>query len=144
MEVVSTSPATPPGVRVRTGRFDGLRLADKPGHTQRVKEAVRQSNIEARRGVVPPAPGVGSHSLGGVDGCPASDQLTVDDRTSLPMLELHGPKPVTNPLVEIGKHARCFREPEVSLPTREILSEWFAQLREASTGIAPEGVRKNV
>jgi hypothetical protein len=37
------------------------------------------------------------------------------------MLELHGPKPVTNPLVEIGKHARCFREPEVSLPTREIL-----------------------
>ena len=37
------------------------------------------------------------------------------------MLELRGPKPVTNPLVEIGKHTRCFREPMPGAHTADAL-----------------------
>jgi hypothetical protein len=39
------------------------------------------------------------------------------------VLELHGPQPMADPTVDVGKRARCLREPEVSLPTREVGSE---------------------
>src|SRR5205823_2025373 len=136
VEDVSTSPATPPGMRVRTGRFAGLRLADKSGNSQLIEEAVRQRDVKRHRRVVPPPPAVGSDFAGGAGGHPAGYQLAIDDPASLPVLELHGAETVTNPPVEVVKHARGLREPEVSLPSREVASERLAHLRETSAGIA--------
>ena len=48
------APATPPGMRVRTGRFDGLRSCGKPSHPQLIEELVRQGHMEIHRGVAPP------------------------------------------------------------------------------------------
>ena len=53
----STSPATPPGMRVRTGRFDGLRLAGEFGDSQPFEEIVRQRPVERHR--MPGAIGIG-------------------------------------------------------------------------------------
>src|SRR5271166_6875978 len=81
------SPATPPGMRVRTGRFVGLRLAGKPGDSQLVEEAVRQRDVERHRRVVPPASAVGSNPSGGAGGHAAGNQLAIHDPSSLPVLE---------------------------------------------------------
>src|SRR5664280_1431469 len=134
---IRDSPATPPGMRIRTGRFDGLRLAGKRCDSQPVEESVRQRPVERHRRVAPPAAAVTGNLPGRVRGYSASDQLAVDDPTSLPVLELHGPQPMADPTVDVGKRARCLREPEVSLPTREVGSERLAHLREAASGTAP-------
>jgi DNA-binding transcriptional LysR family regulator len=42
----SVSPATPPGMRVRTGRFSGLTLAGNLGDSQPVEESVWQHKFE--------------------------------------------------------------------------------------------------
>src|SRR5260370_9143900 len=59
-DLSSTSPATPPGMRVRTGRFDGLRLAGKAGNPQLVEGAAWHGDVEPFRGAVPPSAGLGS------------------------------------------------------------------------------------
>src|SRR5664280_1000106 len=120
-------------MRIRTGRFDGLRLAGKRWDSQLVEESVRQRPVERHRRVVPPAAAVAGNFPGRVRGYSASDQLAVDDPTSLPVLELHGPQPMADPTVDVGKRARCLREAEVSLPTREVGSERLAHLREAAS-----------
>ena len=87
----STTPATPPGMRVRTGRFDGLRSRGEPGHPQFVEELVRQRDVEIQRGVMPPPSAVACNLAGGVVAHPASTQLAIDGRASLPVLELQRP-----------------------------------------------------
>ena len=110
-------------MRVRTGRFVGLRLVDKSGDSQLVEEAVRQRDVEGHRRVVPPPPPVASDLPGGGVGHPAGDQLAVDDLATLPVLELDGAEAVANPPVEVVKHARGLRQPEVGLPARQIAAE---------------------
>src|SRR5665213_3770819 len=124
-------------MRVRTGRFDGLRLADKSGNPQLVEDAVRQRDVEPFGGAVPPSAGIGSRLSGVMVRHSASHHFAVDDRTTLPVLELYCPQTVANPTLKIGEHARCLCEPEVSLPARQVPSERFAYLREASSGAAP-------
>ena len=123
-------------MRVRTGRFDGLRLAGNRWDSQLVEEGVRQRPIERHRRVVPPAAAVAGNFPGRIGRHSAGDQLAVDDPTSLPVLEMHGPQPMADPPVDVGERARCLREPEVSLPSREVGSERLAHLREATSGTA--------
>src|SRR5258708_22762482 len=80
---------------------------------------------------------MGGQLLGFVVGDSAISHFAVDDRTTLPVLELYCPQTMANPTVEIGEHARGLCEPEVGLPTLQVYSERFAYLREASSGAAP-------
>jgi hypothetical protein len=90
-DLSSTSPATPLGMRVRTGRFDGLRSAGRFRDSQPFEEIVRQCHVERHRRVVPPASAVGGDPSGCIGRHPASDQLAMDDPTALPVFELHRP-----------------------------------------------------
>src|SRR5579872_2775884 len=101
----SASPATPPGMRIRTGRFGGLRLACQGRNSQLFEEIVWQRLVERHRGVVPPAPAVGGNSSGNVVRHAASKQLAEDDLASFPVLELHRPEAVTDPAIDVGKDA---------------------------------------
>src|SRR5258708_38611128 len=87
----SPPPATPPGVRVRTGRFDGLRLAGKTGNPQLVEEAVRQRDVEPFGRAVPPSADIGSHLSGFVVGQSASTQFAVEDPPPPPSREADRP-----------------------------------------------------
>src|SRR5260370_11617193 len=136
-DLSSTSPATPPGMRVRTGRFDGLRLAGKAGNPQLVEGAAWQCDVEPFGGAVPPSAGIGSRLSGVMVRHSASHHFAVDNRTTLPELELYCPQPMTNPTIEVGEHAWCLCELEVSLPTLQVYPERFAHLRDASSGTAP-------
>ena len=111
--MASTTPATPPGMRVRTGRFDGLRLRGEPGHPQFIEEPVRQREVEIQRRVMPPPATVACNSAGGVIAHPASTQLPVDGGTSLPMLELQRPQTMAHPFVDIPKGSRCLGDLKV-------------------------------
>jgi hypothetical protein len=128
-------------MRVRTGRFDRLRSTSKFGNSQPFEEVVRQRLVELHRRVVPPAPAVGGNPSGCFGRHPASNQLAIDDPAALPVFELHRPEAVADPTIDVGEHSGRVREPEVSFPARQVRSERFAHLREASSG---EGVRKNV
>src|SRR6202158_1825360 len=107
-------------MRVRTGRFDGLRLADKAGNPQLVEEAVRQRDVEPFGRAVPPSADIGSCLSGVMDRHSTRNHFAVNDRTTLPVFELYCPQPVATPTVEIGEHARCLCEPEVGLPTLQV------------------------
>src|SRR5664279_80696 len=93
-------------MRIRTGRFDGLRLAGKRWDSQPVEESVRQRPVERHRRVAPPAAVVAGNLPGRVRGYSASDQLAVDNRASLPVLELHGPQPMADPTVGASTRKR--------------------------------------
>ena len=121
--MASASPATPPGMRVRTGRFDGLRSACEFRHSQFDEEIIRQRPVERHRGVAPPAAAVGGNPSGDVVGHPTSDQLAVDDPAPFPVLELHGPQPMADPTVDVGERVRRLGEPEVGLPARKVSAE---------------------
>src|SRR5437660_7860825 len=120
VEVVSTSPATPPGVRVRTGRFDGLRSTGKFWDSQSFEEFIRQHRVERDRRVAPPASAVGGCSSGCGRVCPPCDHLAVDNPTPFPVLELHRPQAMTDPRIDVGKHPRCLGEAEVAFPPGQI------------------------
>ena len=101
-----------------------MRLAGNRWDSQLVEEeGVRQRPIERHRRVVPPAAAVAGNFPGRVRGYSAGDQLAVDDPTSLPVLELHGPQPMAEPPVDVGERARCLREPEV-IPAARTDDSW--------------------
>src|SRR5665811_1299836 len=68
-------------MRIRTGRFDGLRLAGKRWDSQLVEESVRQRPVERHRRVVPPAAAVAGNFPGRVRGYSASRSLAEYPRT---------------------------------------------------------------
>jgi hypothetical protein len=121
-------------MRVRTGRFDGLRLLGKAGNSQLVEERVGQREMKTVCRRVPPSSAVGSHAPGGAVCHAAGDHRPIDDGAAFAVLELHRTQAVANPLVEVRKDARGLGEPEVSLPSVEIGSEPLADLREALPG----------
>jgi hypothetical protein len=57
-EGLPRSPATPPGMRVRTGRFEELRLRGQPGDAQAVEVADREGYVDEHARVLPPSAGV--------------------------------------------------------------------------------------
>ena len=129
--MASTTPATPPGVRVCTGRFDGLTSRGEPGHPQFVEESVRQREMEVQRRVMPPPAAVACNPTGGVITHPASTQLAIDGGTSLPVFELQRPQAVTYPFVDIRKDPRCLGDLKVGLPSRQVLPQFLAHGRHA-------------
>ena len=84
----SATPATPPGVRVRTGRFDELRSCGQPRNAQLVEVTVRQRAIEEAAGGVPPPPGVASNHGRLCGTHPTSTQLAVDHWTMPPVFQM--------------------------------------------------------
>jgi hypothetical protein len=58
------APPTPPGVRVRTGRFGELRLRGEPGQTKLVEVADGDGHMDEHPRVSPPTPAVAG-DLGG-------------------------------------------------------------------------------
>src|SRR5262249_17721126 len=132
-----TSPATPPGMRVRTGRFDGLRLLGKAGNPQLCEESGGQREMETVCRRLPPSSAVGSYAPGGAVCHTAGDHRPIDDGAAFPVLELHRTQAMANPLVEVVEDARGLGEPEVTLPSVEIAPEALADLREALPGGTP-------
>src|SRR5262249_12608195 len=124
-------------MRVRTGRFDGLRLLGMAGNPQLVEESVGQREMETVCRRVPPSSAVGSHAPGGAVCHTAGDHRPIDDGAAFPVLELHRAQAVANPLVEVLEHAWSLGEPEVGLPSAEIASESLAALRAALPGRTP-------
>src|ERR1700745_2748897 len=113
-------------MRVRTGRFDGLRSLGKAGNSQLVEESVGQREMETVCRRVPPSSAVGSDAPGGAVCHAASDHRPIADGAAFPVLELPRTQAVANPLVEVLEDARGFGEPEVGLPAVEVASESFA------------------
>src|SRR5262245_43294583 len=118
-------------MRVRTGRFDGLRSRGDPGHPQFVEEFVRQRHVEVHRRVVPPPSAVACNLPGSVIPHTASTQLAIDSRTPLPVLELQRPQAMANPFVDVSKNPGRLGDPEVGLPPRQVFTQVLTHDRHA-------------
>ena len=55
------TPATPPGMRVRTGRFEGLRSCGSRGTPSWSAVADREDGVEEHPAVAPPTAGIARH-----------------------------------------------------------------------------------
>src|SRR6516164_34919 len=82
---------------------------------------------------MPPSSAVACNPAGGVITHPASTQLAVDCRTTLPVLELQRPQAMTHPFVDIRKDSRCLGNLEVGLPSCQVLPQFLAHGRHALT-----------
>ena len=118
-------------MRVRTGRFDGLRSCGKPGHPQLIEELVRQGHMEIHRRVAPPPAAVTCDLSGGAIAHPASTKLPKDGRTPLPVLELQRPEAVANPLIDVSKDPGRLGDPEVAFPSSQVDTQILAHGRYA-------------
>ena len=116
----SRTPATPPGVRVRTERFGKLRLRGQPGDTQLVEVAIGKCHMNDSTRVHPPAATVHGHNHRCVLGHSPSTQLTVDGRLLSPVFQVESPQATTNPSVKVVEDAWGVREVEVFLPATQI------------------------
>ena len=107
-------------MRVRIRRFETLRLRGQSGHAQLVEVRVRQHLMDAERRVVPPPfRAEGDGSCQGVRRA-SRPQLPVDRGTALPLLQVHLPQPMPNPLVHPLKDQWGFRQSEVRVPAHEV------------------------
>ena len=86
-------------MRVRTGRFEKLRLKET-GHTQAVKVRDREHLVESRLTVMPPALDSSCRHNGQLMGRTHLENLTVYRSAAFPVLELNRPKSVANPRIE--------------------------------------------
>ena len=84
------TPATPPGMRVRTRRFESLR-SGQPWHSQPVKVRNGQNGLDDPVAVTPPAVAVARHLFGHIFRSPQCLELAINRLWPLPMLELDGP-----------------------------------------------------
>src|SRR5690606_21950836 len=117
------TPATPPGMRVRTGRFEELRSRGEPGDPQLVEVADGKGHVDEHPGVSPPAPAIGRHPPGSCFRETSAAQFPVDGSTPFPVLEVDGPEAVPDPFVEVAEDARRVGEPEVRLPADEVAAQ---------------------
>jgi len=89
--IVGGIPATPPGIRVRTGRFASLRLRQS-WHPQPVKVRNGQYPFDHPVAVAPPAVAVARHLLGHILTRSPRLELAVDLCRPFPVPELNGPQ----------------------------------------------------
>jgi hypothetical protein len=88
----------PPGMRVRTGRFEKLRLAET-GYSEAVEVGNGQHSIQSLAAVAPPTAAIGRHLAGNLGAGAEGAQFPIDGRTTFPMLELDRSQPMAQPLV---------------------------------------------
>ena len=87
-----------------------LRSRGEPGQAEPVEVASSAARCEGRRGSCrPPAASVGRRCAGQPVRESPGAQLAVDGRPALPLLELHRPQPVADPLVEVAEDPRASR-----------------------------------
>jgi hypothetical protein len=110
-------------MRVRTGRFVKLRSCAQPWEAERVEVGDGQHGIQALGRGSPPSAGVGRRLDGHEDRRSACSKFAEDRRASFPLLQLDGPEPVADPLVEVAENAGGLREAEVVAPAGQISSE---------------------
>src|SRR5690606_15677484 len=84
----SATPATPPGMRVRTGRFGELRSRGQPRDAQLIEVTDRQGAIKQPAGVIPPPPSIAGDLGCMIFGDSASAQLAIEHSTTLPLLQM--------------------------------------------------------
>src|SRR5688572_33112804 len=103
-------------MRVRTGRFEELRLRRQPGDAQPVEVADREGDVDEKGGVSPPATGIHRDLCGAAFRKASGAELAVDRRSPLPLLEMHGSQAVADPFVQFGENAWGIGQAEVLLP----------------------------
>jgi hypothetical protein len=119
-------------MRVRTGRFERLRLRE-PGHSQLVCPSDREDGVEEHSAVAPPAAGISRHLFGNRRLSSERRQLPQDRSPAPPLLELDGPQPVAYPFVQPSPDPWCLRQPKVSLPPPHEDAEPFRDRPEAAS-----------
>ena len=103
-------------MRVRTGRFERLRLCES-GHSELVGPFDGEDGVEELGTVAPPATGASRHLQSHIGFCSPGGQFPKDSPALLPLLELDSPQTVTHPLVQLSPDPRCLRQPEVGFPS---------------------------
>jgi len=93
---VSCSPATPPGMRVRTGRFEKLRSSETR-EAKAVEVFDGEHWIQAGLAIVPAATCAASTQRGPLMGSTQCPETAVNSLPGAPVLELNGPKSVAYP-----------------------------------------------
>src|SRR6185503_6508995 len=117
-------------MRVRTGRFVGLRLRGKSRNSKLVEQGVGQRKMDGHCRVAPPPSAIGSYLRCGVGAHPPSAKLPVDGCPPLPVLELQRPQPMAHPLVEGGKDLWRIGDPEWAFhPARYVPSSLHTAAR---------------
>lgn len=106
-------------MRVRTRRFESLR-SRQPWNSQPIKVRNGQHRFEQPVTVAPPASTSRRHLPGHV--LPRSQclQFPIDRLGPLPVLELDGSEPMTQPLVQLAPDPGRLCHPEVGLPAQQV------------------------
>src|SRR5437660_439559 len=130
------APPTPPGVRVRTGRFEKLRSGEFRD-AQLVEVGVGHNQVHICATRTPPSSGIAGHSCGHGDAGPSRTKLTEHCRSALPLLEKNGSKPMAQPFVQTAHVARPLSQAEVGLPTWHVVAQVFGDLVKTAATIAP-------
>jgi hypothetical protein len=78
-------------MRVRTGRFDGLRLRGQSGYPELIEVADGEGSVNGQSGVVPPASGVAGDLRRLIMREPARAQLPIDHPSPTPVLQMQRP-----------------------------------------------------
>ena len=116
------TPATPPDMRVRIGRFSGLRKAiGQRKKTERVKVGVGQRVFQS--GTIREMPRTirAARSLCG-ELCPdaQTNELPIPNSAALPLSPDHGSQSMPDPFVQFAKRLGCLAESKVALPAPEV------------------------
>ena len=93
---VSRAPATPPGMRVRTRRFEKLRSCES-GYSKFIEVFDGEDEIQTRFAMTPPVPGPTCDLRRKLMICPERPEPTVNSGSDTPVLEPDGAESVSRP-----------------------------------------------
>ena len=90
------TPATPPGMRVRTRRFEKLRSCES-GYSNAIEVSHGQHAVQVGATAMPPPSTCGSHLCGHLVGGAKCSKVTIYRGPTLPLFELNRSEPSANP-----------------------------------------------
>src|SRR5450830_301974 len=93
---LSCAPATPPGMRVRTRRFEELRSCES-GYSNAIKVSHSQHTVQVGATAMPPPSACGSHLCGHLVSGAKCSKITINRGATLPLFELNCPESSANP-----------------------------------------------
>ncbi len=118
--VVGRAPPTPPGVRVRTGRFEKLRSGEF-GDSQAVEHGNGQYPVQPQTAVMPPPARSARNACRQLGAGTQLSQFAEDRGSSSPLLELDSSQSMPQPSVQPSHDRGGLRQPEVCLPARHVV-----------------------